>query len=137
MTLEAPAQLGYVLVVDDEAPVRDVLQSGLREAGYDCQAAASGSEALDLLRQRDAPEVIVLDLKMPGMSGFDFLQQTQTKIGHGFGVIVMTGYPEPGLKERAIACGAFTVIEKPVAMDELLRLIRIQQQHQRLRSGLR
>lgn len=135
--MDSPAQLGYVLVVDDDGHVRDLLQERLREAGYDCQAAASGAEALDLLRQRDAPEVIVLDLKMPGMSGFDFLQQTQTKIGHGFGVIVMTGDPEPGLKERATTFGAFTVIEKPVAMDELLRLIRIQQQHQRLRSGLR
>ncbi|MGH9519279.1 MAG: response regulator [Terriglobales bacterium] len=135
--VDTPAKFGHVLVVDDEQSVRVMLQSQLVDEGYDCQVAASGAEALDMLRQKDAPEVIVLDLKMPEMSGFDFLRQTQTQIGHGFGVIVMTGDPEPGLKERATAFGAFTLIEKPVVMEELLRLIRIQQQHQRLRSGLR
>lgn len=135
--VDTPAKLGHVLVVDDDQTVRDMLRTQLEAEGYNCQVAASAAEALEMLRQQDAPEVVVLDLKMPQMTGLEFLQHTQTKIGHGFGVIMMTGDPEPGLKERATDCGAFTLIEKPIAMAELLRLIRIQQQHQRLRSGLR
>lgn len=129
--------LGRLLVVDDDELVRDYLQTRLAEAGYACACAANGVEALQLLRRETAPEVIILDLNMPGMDGFEFLRMTRTQIGHGFGVIVMTGQRAPRLKEQATGFGAFTVIEKPVAFEELLRLIRIQQQYQKIRARLR
>ncbi len=66
-----------MLVVDDEEPVRNLLQRILEEAGYDVVTATNGQEALDKVSQLNAG-VVLLDIKMPGMSGIEVLQQITT-----------------------------------------------------------
>jgi len=62
-----------VLVVDDELPVREVLGRFLRQAGYEVNSASDGKEALDIIQRGNLPDLIVLDLMMPVMSGFEVL----------------------------------------------------------------
>jgi CheY-like chemotaxis protein len=62
-----------VLVVDDELPVREVLGRFLRQAGYQVNSASDGKEALEFIERGDLPDLIVLDLMMPVMSGFEVL----------------------------------------------------------------
>jgi CheY-like chemotaxis protein len=62
-----------VLVVDDELPVREILGRFLRQAGYEVNGASDGKEALDILQRGKLPDLIVLDLMMPVMSGFEVL----------------------------------------------------------------
>lgn len=128
---------GHVLVVDDDEQVRDYLQLRLQEAGYACTTAANGVEAVQTLRTSATPDVILLDLNMPGLDGMEFLRLAQEHTGQAFGVIVMTGGSGPRLKEQVVRYGAFTMIEKPVDFDRLLRLIRIQQEFRKTRDNLR
>jgi CheY-like chemotaxis protein len=62
-----------VLVVDDELPVREILRRFLKQAGYEVSGASNGKEALELMQKGPLPDLIVLDLMMPVMSGFEVL----------------------------------------------------------------
>ncbi|HVA63511.1 MAG TPA: response regulator [Terriglobales bacterium] len=135
--MELHTNLGHLLVVDDDELVRDYLRLRLRDAGYSCTAVANGLEAIDDLRHNATPDVVLLDLNMPGLDGLDFLRLAQEHIGHAFGVIVMTGTAGPRLREQVMRYGAFTMIEKPVDFDKLLRLLRIQRDYLRTRAALR
>jgi CheY-like chemotaxis protein len=61
---------GTILVVDDEARVRDIVSRVLRSKGYECAMASDGKEALDIVAKRDF-DVMLLDIKMPGLSGME------------------------------------------------------------------
>lgn len=65
--------MAKILVIDDEQGIRDLLDTLLRRKGYDVVLAESGQKGLDLFR-RERPDVVVLDLKMPGMDGLAVLQ---------------------------------------------------------------
>ncbi|HUX66465.1 MAG TPA: response regulator [Terriglobales bacterium] len=135
--MELRTSLGHILVVDDDELVRDYLHLRLQEAGYSCTAVANGLEAIDNLRRHATPDVILLDLNMPGLDGIEFLRLAQEHIGHAFGVIVMTGVAGPRLREQVMRFGAFTMIEKPVDFDKLVRLLRIQRDFLRTKAALR
>jgi CheY-like chemotaxis protein len=128
---------GHLLIVDDDELVREYLCERLREAGYSCAVAANGLEAIAALREQATPDVILLDVNMPGLDGMEFLRLAQNHVGTRFGVIVMSGVAGPRLKEQAIRYGAFTLLPKPLDFDKLLRLIAIQQELARTRSALR
>jgi len=128
--------LGNILIVDDDEQVRDYLALRLQEAGYACTAVANGIEAIQTLRSAATPDVVLLDLNMPGLDGMEFLRLAQEHVGQAFGVIVMTGGNSPRLKEQVVRYGAFTMVPKPVDFDKLLRLIRIQQDFRRTRANL-
>ena len=128
---------GHLLVVDDDELVREYLRDRLCSEGFSCAVAANGLEAIQMLRQQATPEVILLDVDMPGMDGMEFLRLAQHHVGIRFGVIVISGVAGPRLKEQAIRYGALTLLPKPIDFDELLRLIAIQQELARTRSALR
>ncbi len=110
-----------VLVVDDEAGVRRVMKRILEAEGYRVRLAANGAEGLDCL-DREPIELILLDLKMPEMSGPDFLRQTRKEHG-AVPVIIITGYPESRLIQEAMKYGPFTLLAKPIERNQVLQAL--------------
>lgn len=83
---------GTVLVVDDEAPVLEVLRRFLTNAGYDIRIASNGASALELVHSGPQPDLIVLDLMMPVMTGFEVLSALRTNMDWAkIPVIILTG----------------------------------------------
>src|ERR687884_119905 len=79
-----------ILVVDDETPIRVTMSDMLRRRGYDVVAAASGEEALALLHQRPF-DLLLLDLRMPGLSGLDIAQRAR-ELHPDAAIIILTGH---------------------------------------------
>lgn len=121
-----------VLVVDDDASVRESLKRVLQEAGYEVALAASGLEAV----KRSGPQemdLLLLDLNLPGQSGWDVFEHFTTR--HPLvPVIIITGLPNQ--YRTALAAGAGALFEKPVEASALLRTVEellVEPNEQRLR----
>src|SRR5919201_7076795 len=111
-----------VLVIDDEAGIRDSLRMTLEYQGYEFIGAATGQEGL-ALAEREAPEVVFLDIKMPGMDGMEVLERLRT-MNENLPVIVITGHGTGQTGFEAHEKGAFDFIEKPFASDRVLVSVR-------------
>lgn len=110
--------LGRILVVDDEAVVREGCRRVLSGRGYEVQLAANGQEALDKLAS-ERVDIMLLDLKMPGLSGEEVLERVQTEYP-AVPVIIITGH---GTIDTAVECmkkGAYDFITKPFQIDQFL-----------------
>jgi FixJ family two-component response regulator len=114
---EAP----IVAVVDDEESVRKALARLLRLAGFGVQAYATGLEFIHCVEQR-RPDLVVLDVHMPVMNGYD-VQQALVRLGVGIPVVMITGEYSEERRRRARAQGALELLPKPVDSDLLLRII--------------
>jgi CheY-like chemotaxis protein len=136
-----PPQRGRLLIVDDDEQVREALSELLQEAGYACATAGNGLEAVQRLRQAGTPDVILLDVNMPGMDGVEFLRLAREQVGPGFGVIAMSGAAAglsgQRLKQKVQYYGALTLVEKPLDVPRLLQLIAIEMDHRATRARLR
>jgi len=106
-----------VLLVDDDAAFRTVMAAELSRSGFDVRTAASGEEALAVCAQT-APQVILLDLQMPGISGLDVLKALRERHAPGE-VVVLTGHGSIDTAIDAIRIGAFDYVSKPCPLDEL------------------
>src|SRR5579883_2494459 len=104
-----------VLVVDDEAAIRDSLRMTLEYDGYDFLAAATGQEGL-ALAEREAPDVVLLDVKMPGMDGMEVLDRLRA-MNEALPVIVISGHGTAMTGFEAASKGAFDFIEKPFSTE--------------------
>jgi CheY-like chemotaxis protein len=118
-----PHQLrGGVLIVDDDADIRSILGQILQMQGYSVQTAANGREALEALSSGLPPRVIVLDLMMPVMSGWDFRAQQRLRPEvAAVPVIVLTG--GGGLRRDVQELDAAAWFAKPVDLEKLLDAI--------------
>ncbi len=132
----SPQEIGDVLVVDDDLFIRDFIQATLQSEGYGVATAANGQEALQWVRTHQ-PAVVLLDLSMPVMNGWQFQQQLREQ-GSPIPVVFMTaGYHA---EEEAVRHGAAGHLAKPFELDELLRIVhhfarsRRQPQHRRAES---
>jgi CheY-like chemotaxis protein len=111
-----------VLLVEDDPIARTLLGAILEAAGYGVATAANGREALDLLRNGEKPFVILLDLKMPVMSGWEFREeQNRDPVLADIPVFVLSGGSE--LDEIVVSLGAAGYFSKPVDPDEMLAKI--------------
>ena len=110
-----------VAVVDDEAHVRKALDRLMRGAGFEVQTWTSGGAFLSSLAEGPV-DCVVLDLHMPGLSGFDILASLKTA-DTPVPAVVITGHDTPEAEARAIAAGAFAYLRKPVDGDELIQTI--------------
>ena len=119
--MPAPGDKGTVLVVDDEPAIREMLLGFLETKGYSARAAADGEEALRLIRNQ-RPHSVVLDLRMPGLSGLDTLAQIK-ELDPRIPVVLMTGYGTVDAAVAAMKLGAEDFLTKPVRLAELLRTI--------------
>jgi two-component system, OmpR family, KDP operon response regulator KdpE len=113
---------GRVLVVDDESEIRRALRTGLGYHDFEVRAVETGGEAL---AQAAAwrPDVVLLDLGLPGMSGFEVLAQLRQR-GNRAAVIVVSVMPDETDKVRALDLGADDYVVKPFGMQELSARIR-------------
>ena len=118
-----PALNETVLIVDDEALVRELLARFLEIRGYQVRSARSGIEALSMLAEWK-PDVMVLDLIMPGMNGVEVLQSLREKEYAG-GIILLTGNHNEDLLEKAWAMGPQEAIGKPVDLERLLTAVQL------------
>ena len=107
-----------VLVVDDEASIRSLLRMELGSQGYVCVEAGDADAALALLGTAFQPSIILCDLNLPGMSGFEFIQQLR-QTSTTAEIIVVTGLHDHQLVRRAIREGAFDYVLKPFEREDL------------------
>ena len=110
-----------VLVVDDEAPMRRALETNLRARGYDVEVAATGEQALDLAA-RHHPDVVLLDLGLPGIDGIEVVRGLRGWTNVPIVILSARG-TEPD-KVAALDAGADDYVAKPFGMNELLARIR-------------
>ena len=116
------SQRAGVLIVDDELSVRDSLLNWFRKDGYDVATAANAVEALKAIDQR-AYDIILLDIKMPGMDGMELLSRIRA-VSSASSVIMMTAFASVETAVRALKDGAFDYVTKPIDPDELSHLVR-------------
>ncbi|MBI2061945.1 MAG: sigma-54-dependent Fis family transcriptional regulator [Nitrospirae bacterium] len=106
-----------IVVIDDEQLIQWFLKEGLAERGYDVAIAKSGEEGLDLI-ERDLPDLVILDLKLPGLSGLQVLERL--KRDHPDVVVVMiTAHGDVNSAVQAMKLGAHDFIPKPFKMEEM------------------
>jgi two-component system response regulator HydG len=111
-----------ILVIDDDPGVRDSMERMLHGAGYTVQTAGTGEEGFELARG-NAYDVILSDMRMPGMSGIDVLRRLRDqRVDSAF--IVMTGFGTVDTAVEAMKLGAVDFVQKPFFRDELLMRVR-------------
>ena len=111
-----------ILIVEDERAVARGLEYGLRDAGFDVLWAANGEAALGYLAT-NAPDLILLDVRMPGMNGFDVLRILRAE-GHRQPVLMLTARDEEVDKVLGLELGADDYVVKPFGLRELISRIR-------------
>jgi len=111
-----------ILVVDDEAAIRDSLKMTLEYDGYDVMQAATGEEGVKLI-EREAPDLVFLDVKMPGMDGLEVLQKVRHLV-EVTPIVVISGHGDISTAVEATRLGAFDFIEKPLERERVLVTVR-------------
>jgi putative nucleotidyltransferase with HDIG domain len=111
------APLARILVVDDEAPIRDILYQYLSERGHDVELAADGAEALSCLAKRHF-ELVVTDIRMPVMDGLELLGHIGDK-HYDVGVVMLTACDDVASAVQAMKSGALDYVLKPFRLEEL------------------
>ena len=119
-----------VLVVDDERPTRLLMEKELPRAGYLVTTAESGEEALEKVRAQDF-DVILLDLKMPGIGGMEALRRIRDSGASGE-VVILTGHPDVDSAIEAMKLGAYDYLTKPFKLSELEEVLRRAAERKRL-----
>ena len=124
-----------ILIVDDEPPIRRFLRTSLAAQGYRIEEAVDGQAALDFLR-RNPVDVIVLDLGLPGMVGFEVIRHLRTS-GSLTPIVVLSSRDDEVGKVKALDLGADDYVTKPFGMDEILARIRAALRHRLQQEGER
>ncbi|RLA46893.1 MAG: response regulator [Gammaproteobacteria bacterium] len=112
------------LLVVDDAPDNIQLLSGLLKEKYKIKAATSGEKALLVARKMPSPDLILLDVMMPGMDGYEVYRQLQADaLTRSIPVVFVTGHATQEEQQRGLAMGAVAYLSKPVAPQELLSTV--------------
>ena len=110
---------GLVHIVDDDASFRTAIERRLKQAGYEVATYPSAQHLLDRLPSENELSCILLDMRIPGLSGPE-LQARLSELGSTLPIVFLTGYAEVQTTVRAIKAGAEDVLTKPVSSEELL-----------------
>lgn len=125
---------GVVHIVDDDASFRSAIERRLKKAGYAVSTYPSAQDLLDHLPNESESGCILLDVRIPGLSGPE-LQGRLSEIGSILPIVFLTGYADVQTTVRAIKAGAEDVLTKPVSSEELLGAVeRALANHQAARS---
>ena len=108
-----------VLIVDDEESIRDLLSRTLALAEYDVQTMSDGISALDHLREGKAYNLVIADLRMPGMDGLTLIREVK-QINPQLPVIIITGFSSESAAIEAVNLGVAGYLTKPVGMPQVL-----------------
>jgi CheY-like chemotaxis protein len=114
-----------ILIIDDQPFFINMQQAMLKQQGYQVLSSTSGPEGLKLAKKHK-PDLILLDIEMPGMDGFAVCEQLkQDQELREIPVIIITGTQNPKLNEKAFKVGAVVTVLKSVAGERLTNMIRI------------
>jgi two-component system nitrogen regulation response regulator NtrX len=130
-----------ILVIDDEPAIRDTMRMTLEYEGYECLTAASGAEGL-AVAERESPDLVFLDVKMPGLDGLETLGRLRAS-NETLPVVMVSAHGTASTALEAGRLGAFRFIEKPVSKDYLLDAAReglelgaLRRENRQMRSAL-
>jgi len=110
-----------ILVVDDEKNIRLTLEKALSNAGYEVETALNGEDGLEKIKENEYP-VILLDMKMPGMDGLEFLKKVN-EIKYQTRVVMITGYGNVETAVDTMKLGAVDFLRKPFKPQEILGVV--------------
>ncbi|NKB56907.1 MAG: response regulator [Alphaproteobacteria bacterium] len=115
-----------LLIVDDEAAIRDELTESLSKEGFDCLSANSGKEGINILRSNPDVSIILTDLQMPNHGGFEMIKAARSDQSEErqLEVIVITGHCTTEQAIRASDLGVLEFIPKPFDVDHILEVVR-------------
>ncbi|WP_419663543.1 two component system response regulator [Desulfosarcina variabilis str. Montpellier] len=111
--------IATIMLVDDEVPFVEAMTKRLKRRDLDVEQAFSGQEALDKLTEDSKTEVVILDVKMPGMDGIDTLKAIKSKVPL-IEVIMLTGHATVESAIEGMKLGAFDYLLKPCDMEHLI-----------------
>jgi len=115
--------MARVLIVDDRASNRELLRTGLEHAGHEVLEAGEGEEALRVMR-RERPQLVLLDIQMPGLDGYGVLERVLADEAlKEIPVVAVTAYAMAGDRERGKAAGFRDYVTKPVGMRQMLAVV--------------
>jgi len=120
----------HVLIVDDEALIRWSMAETLGQAGWDVSEAGTAKEALLRLSTQPAPDVILLDFRLPDSNDLPLLERIRHVVPTS-AVVMMTAFGTPAMQANAIELGAHRVLSKPVEMRDLLSFVQAAQDTRR------
>ncbi|WP_066073014.1 response regulator [Neobacillus soli] len=106
-----------ILIVDDQFGIRILLNEVFQKEGYQTFQAANGVQALEIVKKHD-PDLVLLDMKIPGMDGIEILKRMKV-IDPDIRVIIMTAYGELDMIQEAKDLGAITHFAKPFDIDDI------------------
>ena len=130
---EQPDAQSTVFVVDDDRPLREALRGLLRSVGLRAEVFASAADFLKL-KLPDSPACLVLDVRLPGVSGLDF-QAELTKADIRIPIIFITGHGDIPMTVRAMKAGAVEFLTKPFRDQDLLDAVQIALERDRARRA--
>jgi two-component system response regulator (stage 0 sporulation protein F) len=113
---------GKILIVDDQFGIRILLNEVLHKEGYETFQAANGVQALDIATKH-SPDLVLLDMKIPGMDGIEILRRMK-QMNEDIRVIIMTAYGELDMIQKAKDLGAITHFAKPFDIDDIRKVVR-------------
>lgn len=112
---------GKILIVDDQFGIRILLNEVFQKEGYQTYQAANGLKAIELVKTH-SPNLVLLDIKIPGMDGIEILRRLK-EIDPNIRVIIMTAYGELDIINEAKELGALTHFAKPFDIEELSKTV--------------
>lgn len=113
---------GKILIVDDQFGIRILLNEVFQKEGYKTFQAANGNQALEIVT-RESPDLVLLDMKIPGMDGIEILKRMK-KLNQDIRVIIMTAYGELDMIQEAKDLGALTHFAKQFDIDDLREAVK-------------
>ena len=124
-----PKAKPLISIVDDDDSVREAIKGLMRSLGYRVEALTSPQEFLSSRHVRRT-SCLIADMQMPGMTGLELYQRLSTS-GKPVPTILITAYPDDGVRERALAAGVIGYLSKPFDENDLLACIRSALTHAR------
>jgi len=113
-----------VLVVDDDPSLQSLIQALLKRAGMEPIPAVTATEAAGILRQKPLPDIVLLDLMLPDVSGIEFLRQMRTKaVFDDLPVVILSALADPDQIREGLETGADRYLTKPYIANNLTKTI--------------
>jgi two-component system response regulator (stage 0 sporulation protein F) len=116
-----------ILIVDDQYGIRVLLNEVFQKEGYNTFQASNGEAALAIVKD-DRPDLVLLDMKIPGMDGIEILKRLKA-MDKTIQVIIMTAYGELDMIQQAKDLGALTHFAKPFDIDEIRQAVKLELAH--------
>ena len=133
---ESPGTRSIRLVVDDDPALQKLVILLLQRAGYDTESALNATEAAAVLRKPTLPDLVVLDLMLPEISGIDFLKQLRAKPNFdGLPVIILSALADPAQIREGLEAGADRYLTKPYLANNLIKTVQDVLKQGRVKRG--